>query len=203
MARSFVVAGICLGALLAAGCTAASPPRPSASLAQPTSSAPTTSSTEVQHVSAGPVGLDAPAAWHVRPGLANPSGNVTFAWVSPLELPSECQDTAQGGVCHPWPVVKLPPGGIMVAVRQYGMPGSRPPAGGRSISVGGLPARRFDAAADEACQAVGGTESIAVVLPAVPGTTGWIALDACLAGPDTRAANDAFAAIVTSLTIAR
>ena len=127
---------------------------------------------------------------------------MTFAWLSPLELPSECQDSTQGGVCHPWPVVKLPPGGIVVAVRQNGMPGSRPPAGGRPISVAGLPARRIDAAADVSCQTVGGTESIAVALPAVPGTMGWIALDACLAGPDTRAADAAFAAIVASITIA-
>lgn len=203
MTRTFVVAVLCLGALLAAGCTSASLPQPSPSLTQLASSAPTTSSTEVQHVSAGPVGVDVPAASHLRPGLANPSGNVTFAWVSPVELPSECLDTAQGGVCQPWPVMKLLPGGIVVAVRQNGMPGSRPPAGGRTTSVGGLPARRFDAAADDACQAIGGTESIAVVLPAVPGTTGWIALDACLAGPDARAANDAFAAIVASITFAR
>jgi hypothetical protein len=134
--------------------------------------------------------------------LLNPSGNVTFAYLSPLELPSECQETAQGGVCHPWPVVALVPGGIVVAVRQGGMPGSAAPGGGHPITVGGLPARRIVGSANEGCQAIGGTESITVVLPAVPGTTGWIALDACLAGPNTDAADAAFAAIVASVTIA-
>ena len=152
---------------------------------------------------AGPVGLDVPASWHVRPGLLNPSGNVTFVYIGPLEIPGECQDTGQqGGVCHPWPVVQLVPGGIVVAVRQNGMPGSQPPAGGEPITVGGRPARRNRGSADEGCRAIGGSELIDIVLPAVADTTGWIALDACLAGPDAAAADAAFAAIVASVTIA-
>ena len=60
LTRTLVVARLCMGALLAAGCTSASLPQPSASLTQLASSAPTTSSSEIKHVSAGPVGLDAP-----------------------------------------------------------------------------------------------------------------------------------------------
>ena len=137
-----------------------------------------------------------------RRGLLNPSGNVTFVYLGPLGIPGECQDTAQGGGCHPWPVVKLVPGGIVVAVRQNGMPGSQPPAGGEPITVGGRPARRNRGSADEGCRAIGGSELIDIVLPAVADTTGWIALDACLAGPDAAAADAAFAAIVASVTIA-
>jgi hypothetical protein len=42
-----------------------------------------------------------------------------------------------------------------------------------------------------------------IVLPSVGDTTGWIALDACLAGPDVAAADATFAAIVASVAIAR
>lgn len=188
---AFAICGI----LLAAGCSCGP-------LATPGFATPTKTPSETQHVVAGPVGLDAPASWHVRPGLLNPSGNVTFVYLGPLEMPSECQDTAQGGVCHSWPVVQLAPGGIVVAVRQNGMPGSQPPAGGEPITVGGRPARRIGGSADEGCRAIGGSELIDIVLPAAADTTGWIALDACLAGPDAAAADAAFAAIVASVAIA-
>jgi hypothetical protein len=156
----------------------------------------------VQHVAAGPIGLDVPAEWHVRPGLLNPGGNVTFSYASPLDLPSECEQTSGGGVCHPWPIVTLGPGGMVVAVRLGGMPGSQPPTGGQPITVAGLPARRIVGSADAGCRAIGGAQSIAVVVPAVPGTTGWLALDACLAGPDSEAGDAALGAITASVTIA-
>ena len=151
---------------------------------------------------AGPIGFDVPADWHVRPGLPNPSGNVSFSYASPVDLPSDCVDTSQGGVCYPWPILTLGPGGMVVAVRLGGMPGSQAPSGGQPITVAGLSARRISGSPDEGCQAIGGTGSIKVVLPDVPGTMGWLALDACLGGPDTAAAETAFAAIVASVTIA-
>jgi hypothetical protein len=183
------------GVLLAAGCSSAPP---SAS----ESAAPASTRAATQHVVAGPIGLDAPATWHVRPGLLNPSGNVTFAYLSPPELPSECQDTGQGGVCHPWPVVQLVPGGLVVAVRQNGMPGSQAPGGGAPIMVGGRPARRIRGPADEGCRAIGGSVSIEIVLPATGDRTGWSALDACLAGPDVSVAEAAFANVVASVDLA-
>jgi hypothetical protein len=83
------------------------------------------------------------------------------------------------------------------------MPNSRPPTGGKPITVGGRPARRISGSADEGCRAIGGSRSVEIVLPSVGETTGWIALDACLAGPDVAAADATFAAIVASVAIAR
>lgn len=185
---AFVVVG---GVLLAAACSSA--PQGAPESATPKEQAAT------QHVVAGPVGLDVPASWHVRPGMLNPGGDVTFVYLSPIDVPSECQNTSQGGACLSWPVVQLPPGGIVVAVRQHGRPGSQPPAGGEPITVGGQPARRIRGLADEACRAIGGTESIDVVVPSITGSTGWIGLDGCLAGPDVATAEAAFAAMVTSV----
>ncbi len=195
MTRTRVAALLGLGSLLAAGCLSASP-------VQPESSRQNMTSSDTRPITAGPVRLAAPAGWHVQPGSLNPSGNVTLAYLSPLELPSECQVTAQGGVCHAWPALTLGAGAIVVAVRQHGMPGAQAPAGGDLVTVGGLPARRISGSADEECRAIGGTESIAVVLPAVPETTGWIALDACIAGPGAGSAAAAFAAIVASVMVA-
>lgn len=196
MTRTRIAALVVCGGLLVAGCS-------SAPLAPPVSARPTKTPSESQHVVAGPVSLDAPTSWHVRPGLLNPSGNVTSMYLSPLALPSECQDTAQGDVCHPWPVMQLVPGRLVVAVRENGMPNSRPPTGGKPITVGGRPARRISGSADEGCRAIGGSRSVEIVLPSVGETTGWIALDACLAGPDVAAADATFAAIVASVAIAR
>jgi hypothetical protein len=202
MTSKRVAVGIACALLLAAGCSSAPPAAPESETPVTTASeTPVTTASETQHVVAGPVGLDAPASWHVRPVPPNPSGNVTFAYLSPVELPSNCEATGQGGVCHPWPVVQLVPGGIVVAVRKYGMPGSQPPAGGDQITVGGLPARRISGSADEACRAIGGSELIDIVLPSVAGTTGWIALDACVAGGDVAAADAAFDAILAWVTI--
>ena len=117
------------GVLFAAACSAAAS-------STHESATPTMERAATQHVVAGPVGLDVPASWHVRPGLPNPSGNVAFVYLSPYEVPSECQDTSQGGVCHAWPLVQLPLGGIVVAVRLHGMPGSRPPADGEPMRSG-------------------------------------------------------------------
>ena len=124
------------GVLFAAACSAAAS-------STHESATPTMERAATQHVVAGPVGLDVPASWHVRPGLPNPSGNVAFVYLSPYEVPSECQDTSQGGVCHAWPLVQLPLGGIVVAVRLHGMPGSRPPTDGEPIAVGGRRADRI------------------------------------------------------------
>lgn len=192
-----VAIGAALGALLVAGCAATTSPEPSMT---PPASPSSVATTETEHVSAGPIALDAPAGWHVREGVVNPSGNVTFAYLSPGDLPSECEDTGQGEVCHPWPISESVPGGIVVAVRLYGMPGSAPPSGGDPITVAGRPARRISGPADEACRAIGGSELIRVVVPAVPGTAGWVAFDACLAGADA-AAEGAFGSIVASTMI--
>ncbi len=201
-----VTVGVAWAVLLAAGC--ASAPSSAPSDAAPASETPVEMASEgpvatasgMQHMVADPIGLDVPAAWNVRHVPPNPSGNVTLAYLGPAELPSNCQETDQGGVCGPWPITRLAPGGIVVAIRLNGMPGSEPPAGGDQITVGGLSARRISGSADEACQAIGGSELIDVVLPVVPGTDGWMALDACLAGGDVAAAAAAFTAILESVT---
>ena len=163
---------------------------------------PTASPVRTQHVIAGPLGLDAPVSWHVRSALPNPSGNVSFAYLSPQALSGDCEISAQGGVCHPWPVVQLDPGGIVVAVRLHGLPGSQPPPGPEPITVAGRPATRISGSADEGCRAIGGPAATDIVLPSVDGASGWVSLDACLAGPDEASADAAFSAIVESVTIA-
>lgn len=195
-----------LAVLFAAGCASApsdssAPATPATSATAGASASAAASASATERVVAGPVGLDLPTGWHVRPASLNPSGNVTLAFLGPAELASECEEAGEGGVCHPWPVTRLAPGGIVVAVRLHGMPGSRPPPGGDPVLVGGLQARSISGRADDACQAIGGSKLIDVVLPAVPGTTGWIALDACLAGDEVAAAEAAFAAILASVTI--
>jgi hypothetical protein len=152
---------------------------------------------------AGPFALAIPSAWHVRKVLPNPSGNWTLDFLGPAAIPSECTLLANGVTeCRPWPVVRLNAGGIVVAVRQYGMPGSKPPGGGEASIVAGQAARTFQGPADKACRAIGGTSSTAVVLPAVPGSEGWFSFEACAAGPGTAAADAAFMAIVNSATLA-
>jgi hypothetical protein len=161
---------------------------------------PTPAPVPPQLVVAGPITLEAPADWNVRRGLINPSGNETLAYLGPTALPSECEQNAQGGVCQAWPIMELGPGGIVVAVREYGMPGSKPPEGGDPVTVGGIAARRISGPADEGCRAVGGSESIEIVLPVVPGTN-WMTVDACLAGMDTTAAKASFHTIVSSIEV--
>ena len=193
--RTRVGAFVVCGAILVAGCSSA----PSAGSA---SVAPTAIPGQTQHVIAGPLALDAPVSWHVRSALPNPTGNVSFAYLSPQALSSDCEISAQGGVCHPWPVAHLDPGGIVVAVRLHGMPGSMPPVGGEPITVAGLPATRISGSAEVGCRAIGGAAVTDIVLPQVEGASGWVSLDACLAGPDKAAADTAFSAIVESVTIA-
>lgn len=153
------------------------------------------------HVVAGPLDLTTPAGWHTRRGLPNPGGNFAFVYLSPASLPSDCRGTAFGGVCSSWPRMTLDPGGIVVAVRFNGMPGSRAPAGGDPTMVAGLPARRSSGSANQACAAIGGSQSITVVLPSVPDASGWMAIDGCIAGPDVATADEELDAILASVTI--
>jgi hypothetical protein len=153
-----------------------------------------------QPVDAGPLMLDVPADWHVRPSFPNPSGDFAYAFLSTAELPSNCLETASGGVCHAWPAAPPDPAWIEVAVRLHGNPVSRPPAGGDPITVAGLPARRTSGPADQECLAIGGSRSIVVALEAAPDASGWLSIDACIAGDDA-AAVDTFDAIVATATV--
>ena len=154
-----------------------------------------------RHVVAGPFELDAPAAWHVGPPLYLPSGSATLAFLSPQPLRSPCQETAFGGTCHGWPFMQLDPGSVVVAIREFGAPRSTPPEGGAPVSVAGRAAREFTGPADKGCSEIGGSESTSIVLPdGVPGNSGWLSIAACLAGPNTSAAEAAFDAIVTSVS---
>jgi hypothetical protein len=153
-------------------------------------------------VVAGPLGLDVPSSWHVRMESPNPSGNVAFAFLSPAELPSDCEATGAGGVCHPWPITELGRGGVVVAVRLHGMPGSRPPTGGDPMTLAGLPARRISGPADSACRSIGGSALTQIVLPAVPNATGWISLDACFEEPNPAPAEAVFDVILESVVVA-
>ena len=203
-----IVLPLALGALLLiAGCSESAPP-PAIAAAKPsaTASAPAIrvsgSTAPTRAVTIGPFSMQIPDAWQTRKGLPNPSGNWTLAWLGPEPPASECESSGGGGVCHPWPVSTSVPGGILVAVRQNGLPGSVPPSGGAAVTVAGLDARRFSGPADDACTAIGGSRLTRVVIPVVPGAQGWFALDACL-GPGIPAATKAaFDAMTSSVSLA-
>jgi hypothetical protein len=202
MAGRQLLLSIACGAVLAAGCATGPTAAPgSATPSAGPGGSPAGSPAGTQHVVAGPLALDIPASWHVRAGQLNPSGNVSLAFLAPIELPAECQAAAGGGaICHPWPIVGLHPGGILVAVRLHGMPGSHPPAGGDPIVVAGQSARRISGPADQGCLAIGGLESVDVILPG--DTSGWLGIDACVAGPDVTPAEADFAAILATVAMA-
>jgi hypothetical protein len=197
--------------LLVAGCAAASASPSSA----PASSGPVSRESTgpadpsvtagaadqvARHVVAGTAVFDVPAGWHSRKGEINPGGNWTVVFVSPQVLPGECTQGALEGVCYAWPVTRLVPGGTVIAWRMYGRPGIQPPAGGEPIAISGRPARISYRAADPACTAIGGDESVAVVMAARPGESAWTGIDACQAGPDHRAAEAAFRQLLASVT---
>ena len=148
------------------------------------------------------IAFDYPSGWHERAGGIVPSGNWPIVFVASGDLPSECTTNADGsGECRPWPVIRLEPGGVVVAWRFVGLPGDRPTSAGTPIVVGGLSAFRTSGPADSSCAAIGGDESIDVAIPAIPGHYYWYAADACLAGPDRAGNEAAFAAIVASTTV--
>ena len=182
---------------LLAGCSVRADP--SATLPSSTASS-TASSASVQLVATAGARFDIPAGWQTRPGSINPSGNRPLLFIGPGALPSDCVETPSGGVCHPWPDVHLGAGGVLFAWREHGMPGSRPPQDGVSLTVGGRPAHIRRGSADEACAAIGGDESIAVALEPAQGQDGWTGIDACLAGPDHASGEAAFQEMLDSVS---
>jgi hypothetical protein len=98
--------------------------------------------------SVGELSFRHPAAWRVQ-GFAHvtgwtPFGTRVVTYVSPLTLHDPCRRTAQGVACAS-PIGKLPPRGVLVTWSAEG--GGRPGGGlarlrgGRSLSIGGHPAR--------------------------------------------------------------
>jgi hypothetical protein len=213
MSRLILAITLGVAVLLVAGCAAAGASPSSAPASSGAASNESTGPTDVNATSgatdqvvrhlaiaAGTATFDIPASWHTRQGTINPGGNWTIVFMSPQVLPGECTQGAQEGVCYSWPVTRLVPGGTVIAWRMYGRPGVQPPAGGEPIAVAGWPARISYRAADPACAAIGGDESVAVVMAARPGESAWISVDACQAGPDHRAAEAAFRQLLASVT---
>jgi len=202
-------------ALIASGCMApagspsastplagSTSPGGSASTSTPGSAGSASPSTSaMQRFEDDRVAFGYPVGWAARPGSINPSGNVTIVFVGSTALPSDCAETANGGVCYPWPVMTLKPGEIVVAWRDHGMPGSTPPMGGEATTVGRRAATIIRGPADKACAAIGGKGSIAVAVPKAPGQVGWTGIDACLVGPGDDALEATFAAMLASATI--
>ena len=147
------------------------------------------------------VSFEYPVGWHTRKGTLNPGGNESIVFVGPTELPSDCVENAQGGICQSWPVMRLGPNGAVFAWRWFGRPGLEPPAVGDSTTVGGHAARVSKGSADPECVAVGGDESIDVTVLPIGGASGWFAAEACLAGPDRTPGESAFEAMVASAQI--
>ena len=136
-----------------------------------------------------------------RTGGINPSGNEAWDFLSPSALPGQCEPIGEGVTeCHPWPIMRLEAGSIVVAVRSYGMPGSKPPTGGKPITVSGQPARWIVGPAGETCREIGGSVADTIVITGHAGG-GWLSLDGCLAGPKTAAAERVFSALVRSLKV--
>jgi hypothetical protein len=184
---------------------------PSSGQATPTvapTASPRPTSTPVagatQHMVADVLELDAPASWHVERGGLFPSGNGDFDFFGPSALPGQCEAIGQGTTeCHPWPIMRLEPGSIVVAVRTYGMPGSKPPTGGKRITVSGQLARWIVGPASETCREIGGSVSDTIVIPQDPRGSSWLSLDGCIAGPDTAKAESTFSGLVRSLSVVR
>lgn len=209
-------ASLLVGMALIAGCSttpSGAPATPTTAPATPTTApatlataptAPTASAIALGGpglAMAGPIGLMLPAGWNSRTTLPNPSGNWTLLFAGPGALPSECQGDANGNTaCSSWPLVQLAPDGLIVAVRSYGNPLSKPPVGGAPITVSGIAARRISGAADGSCRAIDGTQMVEVWLPALVGQNAWYSIDACMSGTDGTAAN-AFAAILASTVV--
>lgn len=196
--RAKDMAALAVAALLA-GCS----PGSSAATASPGaqgSAAAVGTPPATQHVTAGPLRLDIPTTWHTRAGGLNPGGNVTLVFAGPVDLPTDCPETAPGGTCSAWPVMRLASDGIVVAIRLYGQPGSVPPSGGSIVTVAGLAAHEITGPADAPCMQIGGSKLIQVVLPAMTGTSGYLSIDACIAGGDA-AAENTFSAIVASVSV--
>jgi hypothetical protein len=187
---------------LIGGCAPASSPAPSAPPTPvPGTPAPASSASAEaapQHVVAGSLGLEIPDGWHQRSGSLNPGGNEPFLFAGPEDLQSDCQTTAQGMTCGSWPIMRLLPDGIVIAVRFYGQPGFAAPAGGDPLSVAGLAARRISGPADGACRGIGGTDLVEVWLPPFAGANGIYSIDACTSGQGAGAAE--FAAILASVS---
>lgn len=140
-----------------------------------------------------------PGGWNARAGSINPSGNFAIVYVGPQVLPSDCTTPANGVTdCGPWPFMHLATDATVVAWRFVGMPGATPPIGGTLARVGGQSAQRTQGPADPGCAALGGDESIGVVVAHPPRWNGWLEVDACLAGPDRGPGETAFGAMLAS-----
>jgi hypothetical protein len=168
---------------------------------------PTTVSSDVSSPSfsvafgSGDLSFTYPTGWHTRRGSLNPGGNEPIVYVGPTELPSDCVESSQGGLCRSWPVMSLGPNGALFAWRWFGRPGLVPPADGDPTTVGGHAALVTKGSASQDCATIGGDESISVTVLPTGGSTGWYAAEACLAGPDRTPGESAFEAMLASAQI--
>ena len=213
--RRIAIAALLLAAVsvVAAACgstdnkTISPAPTASAGTGAAATPTPTTASGDVSSPSfsvafgGGDLSFTYPAGWHTRKGSLNPGGNEPIVYIGPTELPSDCVENGQGGVCQSWPVMRLGPNGAVFAWRWFGRPGLVPPAGGDSTTVGGHAARVSKGSATPECVAIGGDESIDVTVLPIGGVTGWYAAEACLAGPDRTPGEAAFEAMLASAQI--
>jgi len=156
----------------------------------------------VASAAGGPVGSSVgelsfvhPALWRVQTFADvagwTPLGTRVVTYVSPLALRDPCRPVPQGVACG-FPVRRLPRGGVLVTWRAEG---TRPGGGlaqvrgGRSLAIGGLPAR-ISVSRPGSCAAIGADETIEAVMSAGPSTeAAFYGFTACLRGPGlTRAA---------------
>jgi len=176
----------------------ATKPSATASPSARTSASPDPSSVEFE---TDQVSFEYPVGWHTRRGTLNPGGNETIVFVGPSELPSECAESAQGGVCHTWPITTVGPNGALFAWRWFGRPGQQPPVGGDTTTLDGRAATVTKGAANDACAAIGGDESIVITVPPLAGAIGWFQVEACVDGPDRSPGESAFEAMLASASL--
>jgi hypothetical protein len=139
--------------------------------------------------SVGELSFRHPAIWQVQ-GFADvqgwtPAGTRVVAHVSPLALRDPCRPVPQGVACG-YPVRRLPRGGVLVTwtaegVRPFG--GLARLRGGRSLSIGGHPAR-VKVSRPGSCAAIGADTTIEGVMRAGPSAeAAFYGFTACLRGP--------------------
>jgi hypothetical protein len=128
------------------------------------------------------VTLTYPSTWQSTREPLWSLDRMAIATIGPPPVPT-CANWASCGV---WPAMTLAPGGIIVSVWNRG-PADWTFAGaaGQPMKIGGRDAKLTTAAADTACAAIGGDQSMTAVLPDDPAGQNFVEFDACLRGPDT------------------
>jgi hypothetical protein len=141
--------------------------------------------------------LTFPSAWQAvrEPDPLLDRGLFAMA-MGPAPIPA-CSNWTTCGV---WPPMQLPPNGLVLAIWVRSAENwSVDAEPGETVKVGDRTARLVKRPADQECGAIGGEVLLTAVVDDDLGTSGsYDELDACLRGPDVRASEGVFRAMLAS-----